>query len=86
VAGCEIALPLAGVLDLAAERARIGKELARITGEVESRTRKLETPSFLERAPAEVIERERALQAELAEKKLRLERTLDSLSPGKTAG
>jgi len=86
VAGCEIALPLAGVLDLDAERTRIGKELARITGEVESRTRKLETPSFLERAPAEVIERERALQAELAEKKLRLERSLAALSPGKSAG
>jgi valyl-tRNA synthetase len=86
VAGCEIALPLAGVLDLDAERTRIGKELARITGEAESRARKLQTASFLERAPAEVVERERALQAELAEKKLRLERTLEALSPGKSAG
>jgi len=82
VRGLEVALPLEGLLDLAVERARLGRELARIDAEVEGRAKKLGNESFLLRAPAEVVERERAAQKETLDKKKRLENTLASLGGG----
>jgi valyl-tRNA synthetase len=82
VRGLEVAVPLAGLLDLDVERARLGRELARIDTEVEGRARKLGNESFLLRAPAEVVERERAAQKEMLDKKRRIESTLASLSGG----
>jgi valyl-tRNA synthetase len=82
VRGLEVAVPLLGLLDLDAERARLGRELARIDAEVEGRGKKLGNESFLLRAPAEVVERERAAQKELLDKKKRLESTLASLGGG----
>jgi len=79
VAGVQIALPLAGLLDFDAERERIGKELEKVDKELASRTKKLANQSFLERAPAEVVEKERALQQELLGRKNRLETNLVNL-------
>jgi valyl-tRNA synthetase len=77
-----VALPLAGLLDIGAERARLGRELARLDVEIDGRTRKLGNESFLLRAPADVVERERAAQKELLDKKKRIESTLASLGGG----
>jgi valyl-tRNA synthetase len=82
VRGLEIAVPLAGLLDLDAERARLTRELARIDAEVDGRAKKLGNESFLLRAPAEVVERERAAQKESLDKKKRIESTLASLGGG----
>jgi valyl-tRNA synthetase len=82
VRGIEIALPLAGLLDLEAERARLTKELARIDADLDGRTRKLGNEAFLLRAPADVVERERAAQKELLDKKKRIESSLASLGAG----
>ncbi len=80
VAGAfEIAIPLAGLLDFGAERARLTKELAKIDAELDARNRKLSNESFLERAPADVVEKERSIQKEFLEKKQRLEATLTTL-------
>ncbi len=46
-------------IDVAAEKARLGKELDRISGEIVKAEKKLETPSFVERAPAAVVAQER---------------------------
>ena len=59
VAGSEIYVELAGVIDLAAERARLQKEIERVKESVEFRKRKLARPEFVERAPAEIVARER---------------------------
>jgi valyl-tRNA synthetase len=53
-------LPLAGLVDLSAERARIGKELASAQGEIERLSRQLGNVQFVERAPAKLVEDQRA--------------------------
>src|SRR5690606_26534675 len=53
------ALPLAGVIDLTAEKARLIREIARLDDDVEKIDRKLGNPQFVAKAPAEVIEEQR---------------------------
>jgi valyl-tRNA synthetase len=85
LSGFEIAVPLAGLLDFEAERVRLTKELGKIDAELDARNRKLANESFLERAPAEVVDKERSIQKEYLEKKRRLEATLASLSDDGTS-
>ena len=51
-------MPLEGVLDLAEERARLGRELAKVEVEIGRLETKLARAEFRERAPAEVVARE----------------------------
>jgi valyl-tRNA synthetase len=55
-----IVLPLAGLIDLDAERARLERDRARAAGEAAALERKLENPGFLARAAPEVVEETRA--------------------------
>jgi len=71
--GYEVRVPLAGVVDMAAETARIDKELARVDADLGLMEKKLQNPSFVERAPAEVVEKDRARVAELRQKRAKLE-------------
>ena len=65
VDGVDIGLPLAGILDLDAERARLEKAIAGVTGEMEKISRKLDNPGFIAKAPDEVVaENRRRLEAE----------------------
>jgi len=82
VRGLEAAIPLAGLLDVAAETSRLTKELDRVLRDVDARNRKLANEAFLERAPADVVAKERAIQQELLDKKRRIEATLASLTEG----
>jgi valyl-tRNA synthetase len=61
-----VVLPLAGLIDLAAERARLQKERDRAAGEAEKVQKKLANPDFVARAKEEVVEenRERLTAAE----------------------
>ena len=65
-------LPLAGVIDLGQERRRLDRELARIATDLERFDQKLANPNFLERAPAEVIEEQRARRADAEEARQKL--------------
>ncbi len=68
-----IALPLADVMDLGAEKARLTKEINRLEGDIVKIDKKLANAGFLAKAPAEVVEiqRERRIAAEAARDKLR---------------
>ncbi len=57
--GADLFLPLEGVVDLDRERERLRAEIGRVSGQLEGTERKLTNASFVEKAPAEVVERER---------------------------
>ena len=58
-------VPLAGLIDLDAERARLGKQEAETSEFIQKAEAKLANRGFVERAPREVVERERARLDEL---------------------
>jgi valyl-tRNA synthetase len=70
--GFEVRVHLAGVVDFAAEEARIAKEIGKVDADLELLQKKLGNPAFVERAPAEVVEKDRARVEELREKRLKL--------------
>ncbi|MFI3122620.1 MAG: class I tRNA ligase family protein, partial [Methylococcales bacterium] len=61
----QILIPIAGLIDKTAELARLDKEILKIQTELERIDVKLSNPSFVEKAPAAVLEKERARLAEL---------------------
>jgi len=64
VGDTELYVDLAGVVDLAAERQRLEKEIRRADDAIATVRGKLGRPEFTERAPAPVVEKERAKLAE----------------------
>ena len=79
VEGAAFALPVAGVIDLPAERARLSKEIAAAQADAERAQKKLANPDFLGRAKAEVVEETRAKLAEAQAARDRLEAALQRL-------
>ncbi len=72
VSGNEVIVPLTGAVDFEAELARIAKELAKIDKDLEQINRKLGNPAFVDKAPAEIVEKERAKAAELTDARQKL--------------
>jgi valyl-tRNA synthetase len=64
----EVLVPLAGLIDVAAEEARLGKEIAKVEKDVELFSKKLSNEAFVAKAPPEVLEKDRAKLAEAREK------------------
>ncbi|WIG54511.1 MAG: Valyl-tRNA synthetase [Rhodanobacteraceae bacterium] len=59
VGNLRVLIPLAGLIDLDAERARLKKEIARIESEIKKCESKLGNANFVDHAPAAVVEQER---------------------------
>ncbi len=78
----ELFVPLEGLIDFDAERARLDKELAKMEKEIEGVERKLGTASFVERAPADIVEKERARLAEAVARRERLAAARAALGTG----
>jgi valyl-tRNA synthetase len=71
--GFEVRVGLAGAIDVEAELGRIAKEIAKVEQDLAGIERKLANPSFVQKAPPEVVEKDRARQGELQEKRGKLE-------------
>jgi valyl-tRNA synthetase len=80
VRGAEVLIPLAGVLDAAAECERIRNRLKALAGDAERAARKLDNRGFTEQAPAEVVEKERGRLASVEEERAVLEAQLTELA------
>jgi valyl-tRNA synthetase len=74
------ALPLAGVIDFAAEQARLAKEIAKLGGESEKINAKLANADFMTRARPEVIDEQRERLADVEARRARLTTALARLS------
>ncbi|MEX0409636.1 valine--tRNA ligase [Aquibium sp. LZ166] len=76
-------LPLGGLIDLTAEEARIGKEIAKTEGEISRIEKKLSNEKFVANAPEEIVAAEREkldeFKAMLARLKVALERVRSAI-------
>ena len=71
------ALPLAGVIDIAVEKARLEKEVAKLDGEVAQIDKKLGNEQFVAKAPEEVIEEQKLRRETAVERRSKI---LDALT------
>ncbi|WP_236337477.1 valine--tRNA ligase [Paenibacillus auburnensis] len=69
VTGAELLLPLSGLIDIEQEIIRLEKEVQTLNSEVERVEKKLGNQGFVAKAPAKVIEEERAKQADYSAKR-----------------
>jgi valyl-tRNA synthetase len=79
VDGTEIFIPLEGIIDLDAERKRLDKEVTRLQALIDGIERKLSNASFVEKAPKEVVEKEREKQKSITTNMEKLRATLEQL-------
>lgn len=80
VDGVEIYLPMAGLIDVQKETARLNKEIEHLNKEIERLSKKLSNRVFLAKAPAEIVEKEREKQKGYTEKKNAVEERLSYLA------
>ena len=76
VSGIEIYLPLAGMLDMEAERARLQNELTEVETQIQRLEELLNSP-FADKAPAPVVEKERQKLATFRESAAKMRAQLD---------
>ena len=79
VHGESAALPLAGIVDIAAEKARLKKEIEKNRGEISKIDAKLGNADFMKRAPEEVVEEQRERREEAVLRVSKLEDALQRL-------
>jgi valyl-tRNA synthetase len=75
-----ILVPLAGLIDVAAERDRLGKQLARTRDDLAKSRRKLENQNFVANAPEDVVAKENARVADFEQRAAQLEQQLARLA------
>jgi valyl-tRNA synthetase len=73
-------LPLAGVIDIFVERARLAKDVDKLEDEIDKIDKKLNNPQFVSKAPEEVIEEQKQRREEAVTRRDRLKEALDRLS------
>ena len=72
-------LPVEGLIDIEKESQRIKKELGKITKDLEQTEKKLSDSKFLDRAPEDVVEKEKEKFEEFSTQKKKLEEVLSKL-------
>ncbi|MEW6303225.1 MAG: valine--tRNA ligase, partial [Verrucomicrobiota bacterium] len=76
----DLYLPLAGLIDMQAERTRLQKEIAKVDAEIEKVRQKLANPNFTQKVPAKVLEEHQQRLSDWQNKKAQLQASLDALS------
>jgi valyl-tRNA synthetase len=79
VRGEMVALPLRGVIDFAAEEARLAKEVARVDADIARIDAKLGNAEFVRRAKEEVVEGEREKRGEAEGRRAKILDALERL-------
>ena len=74
------ALPLADIIDIAAEKARLSREIEKCEKEIDGVDKKLANKNFVERAPADVVEENRERRVAFTERKEKLGVALKQIS------
>ncbi len=74
-----VALPLEGVIDFAAEKTRLNKELEKIAKDAGAIDGRLNNPGFVAKAPPEVLEELRERKVELGARKAKVQEALKRL-------
>lgn len=74
------ALPLAGVIDIAAEKSRLEKEVGKLDGEITGVDKKLGNEQFVSKAPEEVIEEQKARREAAVDRRQKILEALKRLS------
>jgi len=74
-----IALPLEGVIDFAAEKTRLMKELEKIAKDTAAIDGRLNNPGFVAKAPPEVLDESRERKVELEARKAKIDEALKRL-------
>ena len=69
VRGCEVIVLLTGAVDFKAELARLDKEIGKVDKDLAALDAKLSNENFVKRAPADLVESEKARHADLIDKK-----------------
>jgi len=75
----EVLIPLEGLVDFDEERRRLEKTIRRISDDIEKVEKKLSNASFVERAPAAVVEKERGKLERMAAERATAEQGLAQL-------
>jgi len=79
VRGEVVALPLKGVIDLSAEKARLDKEIVKADADIKRVDAKLGNEKFVANAPEEIVEEEKEKREAAVERKAKLQEALERL-------
>jgi valyl-tRNA synthetase len=79
VRGEVAAMPLKGVVDLAAERVRLEKELKKFADDIDRVDKKFTNADFMARAPEEVVDEQREKRAEAEDRQRKIKEALERL-------
>ena len=75
----ELFLPLEGLIDVEAEKARLTKEIAKTDAEIEKVFQKLNNPAFVQKVPSSVLEEHQKRLADWQSKREQLKNAIEAL-------
>lgn len=77
--GVTIFMPMAGLVDVAKEKERFSKELNQLEAEIQKLATRIENPAFSQKAPPEIVTKERAKLEGFKEKAAKIKERLQDL-------
>ncbi len=75
----DVHIPLEGLMDFEEEKKRVEKEIKKIEKDMVFLEKKLTNPNFVDKAPAEVIEKDQRRKQDLSEKHIKLKSHLETI-------